>query len=464
MSARVLVVDDVLPNVKLLAAKLTREYFDVITAFNGPEALERIKKEAPDIILLDVMMPGMDGFEVCARIRADPTTMHIPIVMITALSDAADRVRGLEAGADDFLTKPVNDIALFARVRSLVRLKMMMDEWRLRETTSGQFGILDQTMTVKNETAANARVLVIEDSPIDLDKIAETLRRDTDSVVAADTSAKALELGMSEDFELIIVSLTLLHEDGLRLCSQLRSHERTRQAPILLIADEGDLSRVAKGLELGANDYLLKPIDRNELLARVRTQVRRKRYHEKLRHNYEQSLSMALTDSLTGVFNRRYVSAHLPRLMERSWESQKPVAILMFDIDHFKTVNDTYGHGVGDEVLREVANRTNRNLRNFDLVARYGGEEFIVVMPDTDRDAAYAVAERLRRRVGEETFAVSTQAAEITVTISIGVAVVDGVGDTADAILKRADDALYQAQRSGRNRTVASGVAEAPVG
>jgi two-component system, cell cycle response regulator len=462
MSARVLVVDDVLPNVKLLAAKLTREYFDVITAFNGPEALERIKKEAPDIILLDVMMPGMDGFEVCARIRADPTTMHIPIVMITALSDAADRVRGLEAGADDFLTKPVNDIALFARVRSLVRLKMMMDEWRLRESTSGQFGILDQTVTVKNETAANARVLVIEDSPIDLEKIAETLRRDTDSVVAADTSAKALELGMSEDFELIIVSLTLLHEDGLRLCSQLRSHERTRQAPILLIADEGDLSRVAKGLELGANDYLLKPIDRNELLARVRTQVRRKRYHEKLRNNYEQSLSMALTDSLTGVFNRRYVSAHLPRLMERSWESQKPVAILMFDIDHFKAVNDTYGHGVGDEVLREVANRTNRNLRNFDLVARYGGEEFIVVMPD--QDAAYAVAERLRRRVGEETFAVSTQAAEITVTISIGVAVVEGVGDTADAILKRADDALYQAKRSGRNRTVASGVAEAPVG
>ena len=163
MSARVLVVDDVLPNVKLLAAKLTREYFDVITAFNGPEALERIKKEAPDIVLLDVMMPGMDGFEVCSRIRSDPATMHIPIVMITALSDAADRVRGLEAGADDFLTKPVNDIALFARVRSLVRLKMMMDEWRLRESTSGQFGILDQPLTVKNETASNARVLVVED-------------------------------------------------------------------------------------------------------------------------------------------------------------------------------------------------------------------------------------------------------------------------------------------------------------
>src|SRR3954469_20174326 len=159
MSARVLVVDDVLPNVKLLAAKLTREYFDVITAFNGPEALERIKKEAPDIILLDVMMPGMDGFEVCSRIRSDPATMHIPIVMITALSDAADRVRGLEAGADDFLTKPVNDIALFARVRSLVRLKMMMDEWRLREQTSGQFDMLNADAEPGPEDDRNAEIL-----------------------------------------------------------------------------------------------------------------------------------------------------------------------------------------------------------------------------------------------------------------------------------------------------------------
>jgi two-component system cell cycle response regulator len=467
MSARVLVVDDVLPNVKLLAAKLTREYFDVITAYNGPEALERIKREAPDIILLDVMMPGMDGFEVCERIRSDPATMHIPIVMITALSDAADRVRGLEAGADDFLTKPVNDIALFARVRSLVRLKMMMDEWRLRETTSGQFGILNANLSVKSETPDHARVLVVEDSPIDLDKIAETLRRDNDAVTSADTCPKGLDLALSDDFDLIVISLTLLNEDGLRLCSQLRSHERTRQTPVLLIADEGDLGRIAKGLELGANDYLLKPIDRNELLARVRTQVRRRRYHERLRQNYEQSLSMALTDSLTGVFNRRYVAAHLPRLLDRSGENQKPVAVLMFDIDHFKQVNDTYGHGVGDEVLKEVAVRCNRNVRNFDLVSRYGGEEFLVVMPDTDQDSALAVAERLRRTIAEEPFEVSDPVGRVTVTISIGVAVAQWPGDTSESLVKRADDALYQAKRTGRNRVIAEGgavpVAEASI-
>ncbi|MBJ7417792.1 MAG: PleD family two-component system response regulator [Niveispirillum sp.] len=466
MSARVLVVDDVLPNVKLLAAKLTREYFDVVTANSGPEALERIHAQHPDIVLLDVMMPGMDGFEVCEKIRADPAIMHIPVVMVTALSDASDRVRGLEAGADDFLTKPVNDVALFARVRSLVRLKMMTDEWRLRESTSGQLGMLVSTDSVHTQTAEAARVLVVEDSAIDLDKIVETVARDRDVVTDTDTCAGGLELALAEEFELIVISLTLMREDGLRLCSQLRSHEKTRQIPILLLADETDMDRIAKGLELGANDYLIKPIDRNELLARTRTQVRRKRYQDKLRANYEASLSMALTDSLTGLFNRRYLSAHLPRLLDRSGGNNKPVSALLFDIDHFKVVNDTWGHGVGDEVLKEVAQRASRNLRNFDLVARLGGEEFVVVMPDTDGSQAMAVAERLRRRIAEEPFAVSAPVGKIDVTISIGVALADwtldaeGKPESGDALLRRADTALYQAKRSGRNRVVMDGAGE----
>ena len=462
MSARVLVVDDVLPNVKLLEAKLTREYFDVITASNGPEALDRATAEAPDIVLLDVMMPGMDGFEVCRRLKAHAKTRHIPVVMVTALSDSSDRVQGLEAGADDFLTKPVNDIALFARVRSLVRLKMMMDEWRMRENTSGELGVLSSSTSEFDEAADHARILIVEDSPIDLEKMVDTLERHGDTVTTTTGVREGLDTALANEFELVVVSLTLLEEDGLRLCSHLRSQEKTRQTPILLVADDGDLKRTAKGLELGANDYLVKPIDRNELLARVRTQIRRKRYQDRLRSNYEESLSMALTDSLTGLFNRRYLNVHLQRVLSRIGEARKPVGAIMFDIDFFKKVNDTYGHGVGDEVLREVASRVSRNLRNFDMVARYGGEEFVIVMPDATVESAATVAERLRIRIAGEPFKVSDPVGQISITISLGVTGTDNRHESPDALIKRADLALYQAKNKGRNCVVIHGMNELP--
>jgi two-component system, cell cycle response regulator len=452
MTARVLVVDDVLPNVKLLAAKLQREYFDVVTAFNGQEALQKVQADAPDIVLLDVMMPGMDGFEVCEKIKSDPQTMHIPVVMVTALSDTSDRVRGLEAGADDFLTKPVNDVALFARVRSLVRLKMTMDEWRLRQNTSGQLGVLMGNANLQEESHEEGYVLVVEDSPLDQDKINETLLRDRHVVRAVERGEEAVSAMQEEDFDLVIVSLALENEDGLRFCSQLRSNERTRHIPILAIADESDLERSAKGLEIGVNDYILKPVDRNELMARVRTQIRRRRYQERLRLNYEESLSLALTDSLTGLFNRRYLLAHLRRLLDRISENKKPLSTLIFDVDHFKQVNDTYGHAVGDEVLRELAQRVANGARSFDLVARIGGEEFAVVLPDSGLETAMMVAERLRKTVEGRPFRVSGPAADLNVTISVGVSFATSPDENPMELMKRADEGLYVAKRSGRNK------------
>src|SRR5271170_6303414 len=164
MTARVLVVDDILSNVKLLEAKLTAEYFEVVTAFNGAEALAKIEEHSPDIVLLDVMMPGMDGFEVCRRIKQNPKSAHVPVVMVTALDQPSDRVAGLDAGADDFLTKPVDDAALFARVRSLVRLKMMTDELRMRESTGQSMGLVDPSDTLSEPEPAG-RILIVEDRP-----------------------------------------------------------------------------------------------------------------------------------------------------------------------------------------------------------------------------------------------------------------------------------------------------------
>ncbi|MBT6911634.1 MAG: PleD family two-component system response regulator, partial [Rhodospirillaceae bacterium] len=447
MTARILVVDDVLPNVKLLEAKLSREYYDVLTAMNGQDALEIVEREVPDIVLLDVMMPGMDGFEVCERIKANPNLMHIPVVMVTALSDTSDRVRGLEAGADDFLTKPVNDIALFARVRSLIRLKIMMDELRLREATSNSFGVSENEEAA--EEIVGGRILVVEDREIYARNINQALQ-DRHEVNMATTSDDAIVAARSGNVDLIIVSLSLQDADGLRLCSHLRSMDESRQIPILILVDDtpDQMERLVRGLDLGVNDYLIRPVDLNELLARTRTQLRRKSYEDRLRANYHLSMSLAVTDPLTGLYNRRYLESHLENLLQRSAVENKTVGLLAMDIDHFKAVNDTHGHAAGDEVLKEFSTRIKRCVRFIDLAARTGGEEFVVIMPDSSLDTCLGVAERLREAIEEAAVKMPDQDLEISVTVSIGVSISRGADDSMASLMKRGDEALYAAKNT----------------
>lgn len=455
MTARVLVVDDVPANVRLLEARLSAEYFDVTTASNGAEALAACERADCDIVLLDVMMPDMDGFEVCRRLKSNPATHHIPVVMVTALDQPSDRVAGLEAGADDFLTKPVSDVALIARVRSLTRLKMMTDELRLRAITTREIGIESPEREAIAEAGRNGRILLVDDRRSSCERIAAVLAGEHMVDIAGDPNG-ALFRATEGQYELIIVSLALQNFDGLRLCSQLRSLERTRNLPILALYEPDESAKLMRGLEIGINDYLMRPVDKNELLARVRTQIRKKRYAERLRDNVQLSIEAAITDGLTGLHNRRYMESHLSALAEQSVARGKPLAVLIMDIDYFKSINDTYGHDIGDEVLREFATRVRKSIRGIDLACRYGGEEFVVVMPETDMAVAATVAERLRRRIALEPFSIEQGQRMIEVTISIGLASLESAGDGAGGMLKRADQALYRAKRDGRNRVVAA--------
>ena len=453
MSARILVVDDVPANLKLLEARLNAEYFAVLTANNGRDALEICELGQCDIVLLDVMMPGMDGFEVARRLKKNPATHHIPIVMVTALDQPSDRVKGLEAGADDFLTKPVNDLALITRVRSLVRLKMVTDELRMRAATSRDIGI-----AALADAAADVRisgnVLVVDDRASSRERIATALAAEHKVEVETDPQ-QALFRVAEGNFDLLMVSLELKGFDALRLVGQVRTVERTRHLPILLITEPEENARLLRGLDLGANDYIVRPIDRNELLARVRTQVRRRRYTEQLRDNLQQSMELAVTDPLTGLFNRRYMERHLGTLVEKSAGRGKSLSVLILDIDYFKSVNDRFGHDAGDDVLREFADRMRTCVRGIDLACRHGGEEFVVVMPDTDLSVATMVAERIRRKIAGDPFPVQRGTRSIEVTISIGIAARTDPNEDATAFLKRADEALYRAKRDGRNRVVA---------
>jgi two-component system cell cycle response regulator len=453
MTARVLVVDDVPANVRLLEARLSAEYFDVITAMNGKEALAICERAECDLVLLDVMMPDMDGLEVCRRLKSNPATHHIPVVMVTALDQPSDKVRGLEAGADDFLTKPIAELALIARVRSLGRLKMVTDELRMRVQTSREIGIEAPEREAVADTGRQGRVLLVDDRPSSYERIAAMLGAEH-TVDIEPGPNQALFHAAEGNHDLLIVSLGLENYDALRLCSQIRSLDRTRNLPILAITEPENTARMLRGLEIGVNDYLLRPIDKNELLARVRTQVRKRRYTERLRDNVQMSIEMAITDALTGLFNRRYMESHVGTLIEQAAARGKPLTTLVIDIDFFKAINDSHGHDAGDDVLRDFALRIKRSIRGIDLACRYGGEEFVIVMPETDMAVAAMVAERLRRRIAAEPFSIAQGANQIPVTISIGIAALRGKEDTAASLLKRADQALYRAKRDGRNRVV----------
>jgi two-component system, cell cycle response regulator len=449
MSARILIVDDIEANRRLLQAKLEAQYHTVLLATNGPEAIEMASKHDPEIILLDVMMPGMDGYEVCRRIKSDPATAHIPVVMVTALSEVEDRVRGLEAGAEDFLTKPLDDFMLTSRVNALMRYSAVTSELRKREASGLRGGAVDGAISV--ELDRPSRVFIVDDNPRTSARIATTLRDHGHKVMTLLESGSMGDLA-TERTDVLLISLLAKSFDPLKLCAHFKSNDVTRAVSILLICDPIERVRALKGLEIGASDMIMTPVDTQELLARVRTQTRRTRYIEILRERVDKGLELSVIDQLTGLYNRRYMANQLQQFMQRSVMGVKPLSVMMLDIDHFKSVNDTHGHQAGDEVIQELADRLRQNVRPMDVACRPGGEEFLVILPDTPGDLACAAAERIRRAIASRPFPVLGGTKQLSVTVSAGVSSLNGPEDSIAELLSRADTALYQAKSSGRNR------------
>ena len=455
MTGRILIVDDVVTNIKLLEAKLQREYYEIITATTGEQAIEMARTQSPDIILLDIMMPGLDGYEVCRQLKNDSVCFSIPIVMITALTDQEDRMRGLTAGADDFLSKPVNDVPLLARVRSLIRLKSLIDMWRVREESVQKLGLRNIALAMDHETYLNGNVLFVSNAMQTIESLSETLSVDNALCSYAHSAAECQALLQTKSFEMVVIGLDIGENDALRLTSQIRnsSNQNIRTLPILILSFHDDeIDIIANALDIGISDYVTSPVYKSEFLARVRTQIRRYRFQERLRTNYEHSISLATIDPLTNVYNRRFLDANLIQILARSQSAHKSLSVAFCDLDRFKLLNDTYGHQAGDAVLVEFARRMQNNLRSNDLVARMGGEEFIVIMPDTNIETAAMVAERLRNKVSSLPFDLP-DGKKADVTVSIGLTCnSESDNESAFDLVKRADDAMYEAKHTGRNK------------
>jgi two-component system, cell cycle response regulator len=452
VTARVLIVDDTETIRLLIRMRLASAYYHVIEAANGEQAIQLASTESPDLVVLDVMLPGIDGFEVCRRLKESPATAHIPVVIVTALDNREDRVRGLEIGADDFLSKPFDELALLSRVASLTRMKMMVDELLLRGETAAQASLSGETELVRAKLFPDSRTLVVSASHESASCISATLKDEIGCQIEVAGSAEEAALAVERSqFDAVLIDHELDGADPLRLGSRIRSRPETRQSATLLVVAGNDTAFAAKALEIGFNDYISAPIDLVELVARLRLQLRRKRYADRLRENMRNSVVEAQTDPLTGIYNRRYADMHLEAMVERCQRRGSNLTVMLLDLDRFKLVNDEHGHAAGDMVLSEFTRRLQLNVRSIDLVARVGGEEFMVVLPDTDPGEATEIAERIRAATADPPFRVSETGATRDITVSIGFAVLQQA-ESVFELVKRADRALYRSKNSGRNR------------
>ena len=459
MTAKILIVDDVATNRIVLKVKLTEACYETIQAEDAASAIAATRRERPDAVLLDLVLPDSDGISVCRALKADPETRDIPIIIVTASRDAASRTEALRAGADDFLSKPLDDITLLARLRSLFRAREMEEELRLRENTGAEIGFAEAAVawTGAVQEPAGRIVLVAREAESLLtlrEALLPHLRGMRVGVLSRDEALSGTPAAETADV-FVIEAGPEGRTDGLRLMSDLRSRPATRHAAVCVLLSPGARDTGVMALDLGAADLISTKADPEEMALRLETQVRRKRQGDRLRASLRDGLRLALTDPLTGLYNRRYAMPHLDRIAARARATGRRYAVMVIDIDRFKAVNDTWGHAAGDAVLTELADRLRNNIRAKDMLARIGGEEFLIAMPDTTLGAARMAAERLCRLAKEQPVNLPGGAGTVNVTLSIGLSMGgEPPGDAvpAEMVIRRADAALLNAKAEGRNQ------------
>ncbi|SHE36730.1 response regulator receiver modulated diguanylate cyclase [Loktanella atrilutea] len=454
MSGKILIVDSISTNRIVLRVKMLAARYEVDAVASCAEATGRIAISQPDLILINLTDAQGEGHAFCRRLRADPTTANIAIISVGVLDTAAARFGALDAGADDVLPRPISDTLLLARVRSLMRRRNMSRELQMRDGTNRNFGFEE----IAAQLITPSRITLLSDAPTAGEFLAAELREGLTQPVRVLTSDEALvDTGGPDMTDLFIIDGTVggyAPRQLFRLVADLRARQATRLAAQMVILPSEQNEAAAMLLDLGADDVIPGAVEMQELVLRARALVRQKMDQDRLRDSLRDGLHAAITDPLTGLYNRRYAETHLRHIAEQARAVGREYALMMIDIDHFKRINDGYGHAAGDLVLRGLADRLKQNFRPEDLVARIGGEEFLIAMPRTSLSEAKAAAQRLRRLVNMRPFAIGDNQQDLHVTISVGVALdrLDcGMIETLGDLFKRADAALYRAKANGRD-------------
>jgi two-component system cell cycle response regulator len=459
VQGKILIVDPISTNRIVLKVKLASAFYEVVQAATADEACVAALRHDPDLIISAMVLPDSDVAGLCNRLNRNPQTRALPIMVIGGRPDAKARLLALEAGVQDVMIKPIDDTLLLARVRSLIRAHNSAAEWQMRDDTSRALGFAEEP----DDFGPPARCVFVGTDTVAVQNWIRQLKPLLSSSLtyaAPETVLRDLPPGKVPDVFILVLKEGDTHSgDILRLLAAIRATAITRHAGILVLQPKLDPGLGAYALDLGADDLMSDGFDTAEMALRVKSMLRRKRIADKLRATVRTGLKAAVSDPLTGLHNRRYAMPHLARVAEHSAATGRSFAVMVADLDHFKQINDVYGHASGDAVLVEVARRMRENLRGVDLVARIGGEEFLIVMPATPLTEARVAASRLCRKIGGQPFRIPGSQDPITVTVSIGVTI-GGLRKPpqqkpevdANGLLDAADKALYEAKMLGRNQ------------
>jgi two-component system, cell cycle response regulator len=454
---KVLIVDDSPVTIALFHRMLADGLFQMIRASDGQEALELAFAEFPDVILMDIMMPEMNGLEATRRLKSDPRTRDIPIILVTAMDDPENKQASLEAGAEDFIFKPVKRPELLARVNSMIALKEYRDQVAIRDRSQRSLILRqDGDETGEEVPEASPLVLLVEDNEGDVKLVRHFLKDLPLRIKRTASGREAVKLADTGKVDLILLDLVLPDLDGFAVCRQVRESEAGRGTPIIVITCLDDMDSKVKCIELDTDDFLVKPIIGRELQARVKVLLEKKRQHDKLRSHYQAAVNSSIIDWLTGLYNHGYLKKFLDLELRKSTRQNYPVSLIMVDIDNFKNYNDSHGHTVGDAILKELANLIKRSVRDVDLVARYGGDEFAVVLPYSDRQGGVMTAQRIDRAIKTHEFVRKSAAPPPRITVSMGVASYPSDAARVEELIHRSDLRLYAAKQSGKDQISAA--------
>ena len=443
MAGRILLIEALSSHRILLTAALKRARYNVTAVATGRAALKEVAENAPDIIVLGAV-PDDTGQLADALTKAHAVG-ETPLLVLDNDATPSRRLAAMRSGARDLLRRPTPERLLLAHVRQLMREGETLRELALRRQAAMSFGMSE----TPGEFAHQRDVVFVSFGRPLPAAISEPIPS-----VRTITADQALDISdpATAPAAYILDASGPVPDDALSLLPELRARAHSRHAAMLVIHAPDDIECAINALNIGAGDLMPSDGTASELGLRIAKLLRRKADQDALRRSTEASLRLAVTDPLTGLYNRRYADAYLSDALVRAKVASVPFAVLVIDIDHFKAVNDTHGHSAGDSVLVEVAHRIRGNLRGSDMIARMGGEEFLVIMTETDPDRAGPAADRLRALVCDTP--VLTDRGRINVSVSIGVALANPAQELPEArqIVADADAALYRAKNAGRNR------------